>query len=154
VRAGIDIPLIGAGGIASGRGMLAAEILGAEGAQVGTRFAVSQESSAHLSFKQKIIGLSEGQTILTLKQLTPVRLVKNKFYDQVREAEHKGASVEQLNALLGKRRSKMGIFDGDLDDGELEIGQVSAAVRKIQSAEEIVEEIWEEYKELKKSMGA
>jgi enoyl-[acyl-carrier protein] reductase II len=154
VRAGIDIPLIGAGGIASGRGMLAAEILGAEGAQVGTRFAVSQESSAHLSFKQKIIGLSEGQTILTLKQLTPVRLVKNKFYDQVREAEHKGASVEQLNALLGKRRSKLGIFDGDLDDGELEIGQVSAAVRKIQSAEEIVEEIWEEYKELKKSMGA
>jgi enoyl-[acyl-carrier protein] reductase II len=152
VREAVDIPLIGAGGIASGRGMLAAEILGAEGSQIGTRFAVSQESSAHVSFKHKIIGLSEGQTILTLKQLTPVRLVKNKFFEQVQVAEHTGASVEQLNALLGKRRSKMGIFEGDLDEGELEIGQVSAAVKKIQSAGEIVDEIWEEYKELKRSM--
>jgi enoyl-[acyl-carrier protein] reductase II len=152
VREAVSIPIIAAGGISSGRSVFAAEILGAEGSQIGSRFAVSRESSAHEDFKQKITQLDEGETIVTLKQLTPVRMVKNKFYRQVQDAELRGASREELNEILGKRRSKRGIFEGDLDEGELEIGQISAAIKKIQGAKDILTEIWEEYCQLKKSI--
>ena len=152
VRDAISIPLIAAGGIGSGRTMLAAEVLGAEGVQIGSRFAVSVESSAHENFKHRIIQSNEGDTVVTLKQLTPVRLIKNKFYQKVQEAEWRGASKEELDGLLGKRRSKTGIFEGDLDEGELEIGQVSAALKKIETAAEIVKSVWEEYGLLKKSI--
>jgi enoyl-[acyl-carrier protein] reductase II len=152
VRDAISIPLIAAGGIGSGRTMLAAEVLGAEGAQIGSRFAVSVESSAHENFKQRIIQSNEGDTVVTLKQLTPVRMIKNKFYQKVQEAEWRGASKDELDGLLGKRRSKTGIFEGDLDEGELEIGQVSAALKKIETAAEIVKSVWEEYRLLKKSI--
>jgi enoyl-[acyl-carrier protein] reductase II len=153
VRDAVDIPLIAAGGIADGRSMLATRILGADGVQIGSRFATSIESSAHENFKKRVTESSEGDTILTLKQLTPVRLIKNKFYAEVNEAEKRGASIEELNLLLGKRRSKQGIFEGNLEDGELEIGQVSAAIRKIQPAAEILKEIWTEYESLKKSLS-
>lgn len=152
IREAISIPLIAAGGIASGRTMLAAEVLGAEGVQVGSRFAASHESSAHENFKRRITEASEGDTMLTLKQLTPVRLIKNQFYHQVQQAEFRGADKDELEKLLGKRRSKLGIFEGDLDEGELEIGQVSAAIQKIQPAAEILHEMWAEYGRLKKTM--
>jgi enoyl-[acyl-carrier protein] reductase II len=152
VRDAIRIPLIAAGGIADGRGMLAARALGADAVQIGTRFAASLESSAHENFKQRVTKTNEGETMLTLKQLTPVRLIKNKFFDRVQEAEQTGASKEVLRELLGVRRSKRGMFEGDLDEGELEIGQVSAAVKKIQPAAEIVNEIWSEYQALKKKL--
>lgn len=148
----VSVPVIAAGGIADGRAMLAAEALGAQGVQVGTRFAVSNESSAHDSFKQRVARAKEGDTMLTMKQLTPVRMIKNKFYQQVEDAERRGASREALQALLGNRRSKLGIFEGDLEEGELEIGQVSAAIKTIQPAAEIVKEIWEEYNRLKNSL--
>ena len=154
VRDAIDIPLIAAGGIASGRGMLAAEILGAEGVQVGTRFAVSEESSAHELFKKRVTNSEEGETILTMKQLTPVRLIKNEFYQKVLEAEQRCASKEELASLLGKGRSKKGIFEGDIQEGELEIGQVSAAVKKVKPAADIVKEIWDEYIELRNKIKA
>lgn len=152
VRDAISIPLIAAGGIASGRAMLAAEVLGADGFQVGTRFAVSEESSAHVNFKKRITELTEGDTLLTLKQLTPVRLVKNKFFNQVQNAEQSGASIEELKLLLGRGRSKLGMFEGDLEEGELEIGQVSSMIGKIQPAAEILTEMWNEYKALRKSL--
>lgn len=152
VRDAVGIPLIAAGGIATGRTMLAAEVLGAEGVQVGTRFAVSEESSAHDKFKKRVINSSEGETIVTLKQLTPVRLIKNKFYDDVNNAERRGAPVDELKNLLGKRRSKLGIFEGDLDEGELEIGQVSGTLKKIEPAASIVHEIWTEYNALKERL--
>lgn len=152
VRDAIDIPLIAAGGISSGRAMLAAEILGAEGVQIGTRFAASLESSAHKKFKEMVVACREGDTTLTLKQLTPVRLVKNQFYHRVFEAEQKGASKEELAALLGRGRSKMGIFEGDMDEGELEIGQVAALVDKMEPAAAIVKDIQENYLQLKRSL--
>ncbi len=152
VRDAVDIPVIAAGGIASGRSMLAAMVLGADGVQIGTRFAVTEESSAHPAFKQKVIESNEGDTVLTMKQLTPVRLIRNRFGLQVLGAERRGASVQELQDLLGSRRAKRGIFEGDLDEGELEIGQVSAAVRRIQPAATVVEGIWSEYNRLKKSM--
>jgi len=152
VRDAVSIPLIAAGGIASGRAMLAAEVLGADASQVGSRFAASVESSAHEKFKQKVTELAEGDTILTMKQLTPVRLVKNTFYKQVQEAETRGASREELMGLLGRGRAKKGIFEGDLEEGELEIGQASAGIKKVQPAQEIVSELWEEYSSLKKSL--
>jgi enoyl-[acyl-carrier protein] reductase II len=152
VRDAVSIPLIAAGGIASGRAMLAAEVLGADASQVGSRFAASVESSAHEKFKQKVTELAEGDTILTLKQLTPVRLVKNTFYKQVQEAETRGASREELTGLLGRGRAKKGIFEGDLEEGELEIGQASAGIKKVQPAHEIVSELWEEYSSLKKNL--
>jgi enoyl-[acyl-carrier protein] reductase II len=153
VRDAISIPLIAAGGIGDGRAMLAVEALGAEGFQVGSLFAATPESSAHDNFKQKIVGLQEGETVVTLKQVTPVRLVKNNFFRQVEEAEKRGAGVAELNALLGTRRAKRGIFEGDLEEGELEIGQVSAAIRKIKPAGEIVRELWEHYGQVKKSLN-
>jgi enoyl-[acyl-carrier protein] reductase II len=152
VRDAVSIPLLAAGGIADGRAMVAAEALGADGVQVGSRFAASEESSLHQNFKNRIIQTIEGDTILTLKQLTPVRLIKNKFYDEVRIAEQRGASVEELRELLGVRRSKKGMFEGDLDEGELEIGQISAAIKKIQPAGEILKEIYSQYVQVKKSM--
>lgn len=148
----VSIPVIGAGGIADGRAMLAAEALGAEGVQIGSRFAVAEESSAHADFKKRIVESKEGETILTLKQLTPVRMIRNYFYKNVEEAEKRGASIEELRALLGNRRSKLGIFEGDMDEGELEIGQVSAAITRIQPAAEILNEIWEDYKSTKRKM--
>jgi enoyl-[acyl-carrier protein] reductase II len=152
VRDAITIPLIAAGGIASGRAMLAAEALGAHGFQVGSRFAVSEESSAHLNFKKRVTELNEGDTFLTLKQLTPVRMIKNKFFEHVQAAEASGATKLELHELLGRRRAKRGIFEGELDEGELEIGQVSSAIKKIQPASEILGELWREYEELKKTL--
>jgi enoyl-[acyl-carrier protein] reductase II len=148
----VGIPVIAAGGFADGRALLAAEALGAEGIQVGSRFAVSAESSAHIVFKQRVTEAGEGETMLTLKKLTPVRMLKNKFYHKIAEAEIRGASAEELQTLLGNRRAKLGIFEGDIDQGELEIGQVSAAIKRIQPAGEIVNEIWQDYIQRKKAM--
>jgi enoyl-[acyl-carrier protein] reductase II len=145
VRDAVRLPLMAAGGIASGRAMLAAFALGAEGVQIGSRFAASEESSGHLNFKKKIVEAKEGDTILTLKQLMPVRLIRNKFYDQVQEAELHGASREELATLLGRARSKKGMFEGDLDEGELEIGQISAMIDDIKPAAQILKEIWTEF---------
>lgn len=152
VREAVSIPLIAAGGIATGRGMLAAEVLGADGVQIGSRFAASAESSAHEKFKQVIVDAGEGDTLLTMKQLTPVRLVRNKFFQQVVEAEQRGASVEEMKQLLGRARAKKGMFEGDLDEGELEIGQVAAAIREVKPAAEILTEIWNEYQTLKREL--
>jgi enoyl-[acyl-carrier protein] reductase II len=152
VHEAVSIPLIAAGGIATGRGMLAAEVLGADGVQIGSRFAASAESSAHEKFKQVIVDAGEGDTLLTMKQLTPVRLVRNKFFQQVVEAEQRGASVEEMKQLLGRARAKKGMFEGDLDEGELEIGQVAAAIREVKPAAEILNEIWNEYQALKRNL--
>src|SRR6187401_693890 len=143
----VTIPVIAAGGIATGRQMLAAMVMGAEGAQVGSRFVASEEASSHINFKNAVINSNEGDTILTLKQLTPVRLIKNSFYKQVQEAENKGATVEELKALLGRARAKKGMFDGQLEEGELEIGQVGANVRDILPAAKIVDQVWQGFKE-------
>lgn len=152
VREAVSIPLIAAGGIATGRGMLAAEVLGANGVQIGSRFVASSESSAHENFKMVIVEAGEGDTLLTMKQLTPVRLIRNKFFQQVVEAEQRGASVEEMKQLLGRARAKKGMFEGDLDEGELEIGQVAAAIREVKPAAEILNEIWNEYEALKKNL--
>lgn len=145
VHEAVGIPLIAAGGIGNGRGMLGAMALGADGVQVGSRFAASLESSAHDNFKQRVVESKEGDTILTLKALTPVRLIKNDFYLKVDEAQKRGAAVDELKAILGKRRSKRGIFEGDLSEGELEIGQISAAINDIKPAAEILHDMWNEY---------
>ena len=147
VKAEVEIPLIAAGGIGTGRGMLAAMNLGADGVQIGSRFVASPESSAHQNFKDVVINAEEGDTMLTLKELTPVRLVKNAFYNQVHKAYEKGASIEELNALLGRGRAKKGMFEGDLIEGELEIGQVAGLIREIKPAAEIVQEIITEFKQ-------
>lgn len=141
----VKIPVIAAGGIGDGRQMAAAFALGAEAVQVGSRFAASIESSAHENFKNTIIHTEEGSTILTLKELTPVRLIKNKFYKDVEAAYQKGASIEELQALLGRARAKKGMFEGDLEEGELEIGQVSGMLKDIKPAGEILKEMWDEY---------
>ena len=148
----INIPLIAAGGIGSGRALLAALALGANGVQIGSQFAVTKESSASEAFKQYVIAAKEGATKLSLKSLTPVRLLKNEFFDSVFEAEQNGESVEFLKNLLGKGRAKKGIFEGDLRAGELEIGQVSSMITEIKSAKEVLNEIWEEYLNIKKSL--
>jgi enoyl-[acyl-carrier protein] reductase II len=145
VRQAVDLPLIAAGGIGNGRGLFGALALGAEGVQVGSRFAASAESSAHLNFKKSILAAGEGDTQLSLKQLTPVRLLKNKFYQEVAAAERRGAGPEELLFLLGTRRAKHGMFEGDLDNGELEIGQVAALIDKIQPAGDIVRDMWQEF---------
>lgn len=134
VRSAIDIPLIAAGGIASGEGMAAAFALGAEGVQMGTRFALTQESSASDAFKRLCIGLDEGGTMLALKKLSPTRLVRNDFYDRVAEAESRGATAGELSELLGRGRSRLGIFEGDLSEGELEIGQIASFIRDLPTA--------------------
>jgi len=141
----VSIPVIAAGGIATGRQMLAGMILGAEGVQIGSRFVASDESSAHLKFKEAVLNAEEGDTMLSLKQLTPVRLMKNKFYNEVQQAQLNFVSVEELKNLLGKGRAKKGMFDGDLDNGELEIGQASAIIKTIKPAAAIVAELWAEF---------
>ncbi len=145
VRRAISLPLIAAGGIASGRGMLAAMALGAEGVQVGTRFALSEESSAHERFKQKCITLDEGDTMLSLKKLSPTRLIKNEFYRQVEQAENAGASAEEIAQLLGRGRAKRGIFEGELDEGELEIGQAASMIRTVEPVGQIIAQMIAEY---------
>lgn len=142
----IQIPLIAAGGIGTGRGMLAAMNLGADGVQIGSRFVASPESSAHQNFKQVVVDAKEGDTLLTLKELTPVRLVKNAFFQQIEEAYTRGADAEELKAILGRGRAKKGMFEGDLVEGELEIGQISGLINEIKPAAEIVREIIEEYR--------
>ncbi|MBK6383397.1 MAG: nitronate monooxygenase [Chitinophagaceae bacterium] len=141
----VKVPVIAAGGIATGRQMLAAMVLGAEGVQMGSRFVASEEASSHINFKNVVVNSREGDTQLTLKQLTPVRLMKNEFFKQVQEAEQKGATVEELNALLGRARAKKGMFEGDLAEGELEIGQVSALLDSILPAGDIVKNVWKEF---------
>lgn len=147
VSAAVDIPVLAAGGIATGRQMLAAMVLGAEGVQVGSRFVASDEASSHENFKNMVIRSAEGDTHLSLKQLTPVRLLKNDFFNQVQQAENNCASVDELQKLLGRGRAKLGMFEGNLAEGELEIGQVSAIIKNIKPAAEIVEEMYKEYKE-------
>ena len=143
----VTIPVIAAGGIATGRQMLAAIVMGAEGVQIGSRFVASEEASSHGNFKNAIINAAEGDTNLSMKTLTPVRLLKNKFYEQVAAAEKRGASLEELKELLGKGRAKKGMLEGNLDEGELEIGQVSALLKGILPAGEIVKNIWMEFNE-------
>ncbi len=150
VSAAVDIPVLAAGGIATGRQMLAAMVLGADGVQIGSRFVASMEASAHEKFKARVIATEEGGTQLSLKQLAPVRLIKNNFYDQVRDAEMNCASTEELQKLLGKGRAKLGMFEGNLEEGELEIGQVSALIKNIRPAAEIVQQIYEEYENAKR----
>jgi enoyl-[acyl-carrier protein] reductase II len=152
IKKAVSIPVIAAGGIATGRAMLAAMVLGAEGVQVGSRFVASVESSASPEFKNRVIQSTEGDTKLMLKRLTPVRLLRNKFFEEVQEAEDKGASVEELSTLLGRGRSKKGMFEGNLEEGELEIGQVSALIKEIKPAKNIVEEIISEYYSAKKEL--
>ncbi len=145
IKKAISIPLIAAGGIASGQAMAAAIALGANGVQVGSRFVTTHESSAHINFKNAIINSNEGDTKLSLKQLTPVRLLKNEFADKVNELEIKGAPIEELSNLLGRGRAKKGMFEGDLMEGELEIGQVSSQIKSIQSVKEVVDELVMDY---------
>lgn len=152
VRQATTLPLIAAGGIATGRGMAATFALGAEGVQIGTRFAMTEESSASEEFKNLCRSLNEGDTKLMLKQLAPTRLIKNNFYKQVEEAELRGASVEELNELLGKGRAKQGIFEGDLDEGELEIGQVAALINKSETAKEAIDDIINEFNSIINSL--
>lgn len=143
----VKIPVIAAGGIGDGRAMAACFCLGAEGAQIGSRFVASEESSAHLAFKQAVVDAKEGDTQLTLKELTPVRLMKNEFFQQIQEAYQRCASPEELKEILGRARAKKGMFEGDMQEGELEIGQVSGGIHTIQPAAEIVAEIWADFKQ-------
>jgi enoyl-[acyl-carrier protein] reductase II len=143
----VKIPVITAGGIATGRQMLAAMVMGAEGVQLGSRFVTSEEASSHIEFKKKIVDSQEGDTMLTMKQLTPVRLMKNKFFNQVQEAEWNGATLAELKTLLGRARAKKGMFEGNLEEGELEIGQVSALLNEILPAGTIVKNLWREFNE-------
>ncbi len=145
VREAIHIPLIAAGGIAGGKAMYATMALGAEGVQVGSRFVCTPEASSHQNFKDAVVKAGEGDTMLALKKLTPVRLIKNSFFSQVNEAEAKGASNEELAALLGRARAKLGMFEGNLDEGELEIGQVSGLIKDIKPAAEVVADLWKEF---------
>ncbi|MBL7702893.1 MAG: nitronate monooxygenase [Ferruginibacter sp.] len=145
VCAAVSIPVIAAGGIATGRQMLAAMVLGAEGVQVGSRFVASNEASSHHNFKNMVINSAEGDTHLSLKQLTPVRLLKNDFFNRVQQAENNCASADELQKLLGRGRAKLGMFEGDLAEGELEIGQVSALIKNIKPAAAIVQEMYQEY---------
>jgi len=151
VKEKLKIPLIAAGGIATGRGMLAAMVLGADGVQIGSRFVASNESSAHMNFKKKVVNTNDGETLLTLKELAPVRLIKNKFFNELQELYQQKPTVEQLKEKLGRSRAKKGMFEGDLDDGELEIGQIAGLIHEIKPAAEIVKEIMAEFTEAKKS---
>ncbi len=152
VKQAVKIPVIAAGGIGTGRAMLAVMALGAEGAQIGSRFVASEESSANINFKNKIIAAGEGDTKLMLKQLTPVRLLRNNFFEEVQKAQDNCASEEELMQLLGRGRAKKGMFLGDMEEGELEIGQVSAIISEIKPAKEIIDEIISEYNETKKEL--
>jgi len=148
----VKIPVIAAGGIGGGRAMLAAIALGADGVQIGSRFIASEECSAHINFKNKVVIADEGETDLTLKELTAVRLMKNKFYNQIQDAYANNASKDDLRRLLGRGRAKKGMFEGDLEEGELEIGQVSAMINKIMPVTEIIKEIIDEYETERKEI--
>jgi enoyl-[acyl-carrier protein] reductase II len=143
----VDIPVIAAGGIATGRQMLAAMVLGAQAVQIGSRYVASEEASSHIKFKQAVISSAEGDTKLMLKQLAPVRLLKNHFYQQVQSAEDRGATKEELTQILGRARAKKGMFEGDMEEGELEIGQVSALLDDILPAAVITQNVWREFNE-------
>lgn len=149
VKEQVQIPVIAAGGIGTGRGMLAAMVLGADGVQVGSRFAATKESSAHLNFKNAIVDVKEGGTQLTLKELAPVRLIKNKFYNEIEELYQQNPTVEEINELLGRARAKKGMFEGDLENGELEIGQISGLIHNIKSAKEVIDEMMKEFELVK-----
>ncbi len=153
VRAVTNLPLIAAGGISTGRGMLAAMVLGAEGVQIGTRFVASVESSGHQNFKDIIVNAQEGDTMLSMKKVVPVRLVKNDFQKRIQEAEDKGASKEELEQILGRARAKKGMHEGDMAEGELEIGQIASFVKEVKPAGEIVKEIGEEFEVAKKEVA-
>lgn len=153
VKEQIKIPIIAAGGIANGKGMLAAMVLGADGVQIGSRFAASIESSAHDNFKQKVLNTKEGDTCLTLKELAPVRLIKNKFFEDIQELYTKCPTKEDLSQLLGRARAKRGIFEGDLIEGELEIGQIAGLIHEIKSAEAIVLDMIQEYQLAKEEVA-
>jgi len=152
VKEQLQIPLIAAGGIATGKAMLACMILGADAVQVGSRFVASKESSAHDAFKQVVVDAKEGDTQLTLKELAPVRLIKNKFYNEVEALYKTGPTVDQLKELLGRARAKRGMFEGDLDDGELEIGQISGLIHDIKPVEEIVQDMVSEFTEAQQTI--
>ena len=154
VRKALQIPLIAAGGIGSGEAMAAAFCLGADGVQIGSLFAATQESSAHQNFKEAIVKSAEGDTQLTLKQLTPVRLIKNKFFKDVDAAEKRAASIEELEQLLGRARAKKGMFEGDLEEGELEIGQVSGAIKEIKPVAQVVNELVADFKKAQQNLSA
>ncbi|PCH99248.1 MAG: nitronate monooxygenase [Bacteroidetes bacterium] len=149
----IGLPLLAAGGIATGASMMAAMVLGADGVQIGTRFAASLEASGHSNFKNKIVEISEGETKLTMKKTIPVRMIKNKFYEKINEAESRGASAEELGEILGRARAKKGMFEGDMDEGELEIGQVSALITEIKPAASIVADIMMEFRAAEESVA-
>ena len=152
VRKELKIPLIAAGGIATGRGMLAAMILGADAVQVGSRFVASEESSAHQAFKDVVVNAKDGDTQLTLKELAPVRLIKNKFFNDVQELYSKNPSIEEIKELLGRARAKRGMFEGDLNEGELEIGQIAGLIDEVKPAATIMKEMLQEYEEVKKNI--
>lgn len=152
VKEQLEIPLIAAGGIGTGKAMLAAMTLGADGVQIGSRFAATKESSGHASFKEEIVKSTEGDTMLTLKELAPVRLIKNTFFTQVQEAYAQGASKEQLIELLGRGRAKNGMFEGDLENGELEIGQVSGLIHEVKSVADVVNEIISDFEVARQAM--
>ena len=152
VKEKVTIPIIAAGGIATGRAMLAAQVLGADGVQVGSRFAASVESSGHEKFKKKVIETAEGDTMLTLKEIAPVRMIKNEFYAKIEKLHAEGKGVEELKALVGKRRLKKGMFEGDLVDGVLEIGQVAGLIHSIETAKEIIDSMVQEYSIAKKEL--
>ena len=152
VKEQVKIPVIAAGGIGTGRGVLAVMVLGADGVQIGSRFAASEESSAHINFKNTIINVKDGDTQVTLKELAPVRLVKNKFYNEIQELYQQNPSVEQIKELLGRARAKKGMFEGDLEEGELEIGQIAGLIHNIKSSKAILKEIIEEFYLAKKEV--
>ncbi len=149
VKEQLKIPVIAAGGIGTGRGMLAAMILGADGVQIGSRFAATEESSAHINFKNTIVDVKDGGTQLTLKELAPVRLVKNNFYNQIQELYQQNPTLDEIKDLLGRARAKKGMFEGDLENGELEIGQVAGLIHKIKPAKEVLDEIIAEFNSVK-----
>ncbi len=153
VRSSVDLPLIAAGGIASGKSMVATFALGAEGVQVGTRFALTHESSASDAFKNRCVNLPEGDTILSLKKVSPTRLIKNDFFYQIQELEHKGASADEIKEVLGRGRARKGIFEGNLVDGELEIGQVASTIPSIISAKQVIDEMISEFNEVANAMN-
>ena len=146
----VNIPLIAAGGISSGKSMFAAMVLGADGVQMGSRFVASEECSAHINFKHKVVAADEGETVLTLKELTAVRLIKNGFYDEIQKAYKRNATHEELKELLGRGRAKKGMFEGDLIEGELEIGQVSAMIKEIKPVADIISQIVEDFEKANK----
>lgn len=154
VKEKLTIPVIAAGGIATGRGMLAAMVLGADGVQIGSRFVASTESSSHINFKSAILDAQDGDTHLTLKELAPVRLIKNKFYNELQELYMQNSTVEQLKEKLGRGRAKKGMFEGDLENGELEIGQIAGLIHEIKPAADIVKEIVDEFKSVKKQLNS